>query len=475
MEYEETLQLIAKVSEYGSVMGLDSIRELMERLGSPEEQLKIIHVAGTNGKGSTCAFLSSILMECGYTVGRFSTPDVFCYEEKFQINGKNMSREDLGIYYERVETICQQIAVESMPHPTLFEMETAIAVCYAVDRNCDYLLLEVGMGGKTDATNYIKEPLVSVLTSVSMDHTEYLGNTLEEIARMKAGIIKKSRPVVSAWQEKPVREIFEKEAAKQNCPFYYIPEEKFKDGQCFCWNGMTVTLPVTMQACYQVQNAMTALQTIDVIKEYDKEVIDRAADLKTADIKTGKPAVKITPECILAGIKKAVSPGRFMKILDQPEFYIDGAHNPGAAAELVKTLRFRFQDYSKVFIIGVFKDKDYDGMLRILSNIEAKIITAPLPPPRGLSAELLAQAAKKYYSDVYCANSISEAVEKAIEYAGEAEKAIEYVRAAENSVRNESGGENESGGRKGMILAFGSLSYLKEVAGTIKNITQKKQ
>ena len=191
MTYDEAVEFADSTKKYGSILGLESIRNLMQELGNVQEQLHIIHVAGTNGKGSVCAFLSAALTEAGYRVGRYNSPAVFERREVFRIGETMISKEEYATVFERVQTACEVLTKRGCPHPTVFEVETAAAFLWFYEKKCDLVLLETGMGGETDATNLITHPVCSVLTSIGMDHMQYLGNTIEEIAKVKAGIIKK--------------------------------------------------------------------------------------------------------------------------------------------------------------------------------------------------------------------------------------------------------------------------------------------
>ena len=226
MNYGQARAYAVNVSRSGSILGLDSIENLMHELGDIQEQLKIIHIAGTNGKGSTGAYLERVLIEAGYRVGRYSSPAVFDPMEVWRINLQSMSHEEYADIMEQVKCACDRMVEKGMEHPTIFEVETAMAFLYFYQKKCDYVLLEVGMGGRTDATNLIKKPVCSVITSVSMDHMQFLGNTLTEIAQAKAGIIKKDCPVVTILQKAEAMEAIEAEAA---CKALYR--------RCFQGNG----------------------------------------------------------------------------------------------------------------------------------------------------------------------------------------------------------------------------------------------
>ena len=190
MNYEEAMNFIQNTSKFGSVLGLDNIKELLERLGNPQDQLKVVHIAGTNGKGSTLAFLAGIFRESGYRAGRYVSPASFCYEERFRINEENISKEDLCFYMEKIKKISDEMVRDGMSHPTMFEIETALSFLYFLDKKVDVVLLETGMGGRLDATNVVKKPIAVIIASIGMDHMQFLGDTIEKIAAEKAGIQK---------------------------------------------------------------------------------------------------------------------------------------------------------------------------------------------------------------------------------------------------------------------------------------------
>ena len=212
MNYIEAMEFLEETKKYGSQLGLTSIQNLMAELGNVQDEIPLVHIGGTNGKGSVGAMLSQVLTESGYKVGRFCTPDVFVYEDEFQMNGVNIEKDRLAQLFSKVKEACDKLTNQGKPHPTRFEVETAAAFLWLYEEQCDIALLEVGLGGETDATNLIKRPLVSVLTSISMDHIRFLGNSLGEIATVKSGIIKPQVPVVTMKQKPEAFAQIEKKA-----------------------------------------------------------------------------------------------------------------------------------------------------------------------------------------------------------------------------------------------------------------------
>ena len=214
MNYIEAMDFLEETKKYGSQLGLTSIQNLMAELGNIQDEIPLVHIGGTNGKGSVGAMLSQVLTESGYRVGRFCTPDVFAYEDEFQMNGINIKKERLAQLFTKVKAACEKLVAQGKAHPTRFEVETAAAFLWFYEEKCDIALLEVGMGGATDATNLIRKPLVSVLTSISMDHILFLGNSLAEIATVKSGIIKSQVPIVTMQQKPEAMEVIKKESRR---------------------------------------------------------------------------------------------------------------------------------------------------------------------------------------------------------------------------------------------------------------------
>lgn len=221
MNYQATMEFIGRANKFGSILGLDNIRELLNRLGNPQDRLKIVHIAGTNGKGSTLAFLASVFKEQGYEAGRYVSPASFCYEEKFRINDEIITKEDLCFYMEKIKKTAEEMVRDGKEHPTVFEMETALSFLYFLDKKVDAVLLETGLGGRLDATNVIKHPICTVIASIGYDHTQYLGSTIQEIAGEKAGILKKGCPAVSYDNTSEAREVIEKAAEEKNVPLIF--------------------------------------------------------------------------------------------------------------------------------------------------------------------------------------------------------------------------------------------------------------
>ena len=417
MLYEEARVYLDQASKYGSVLGLESISALLNELDNPQDKLKFVHIAGTNGKGSILAFLSAILQAEGYTVGRYISPTVIDYLERFQINETYMSEDTFAEIMGEIKEAITRMMEKGQASPTVFEIETAIAFLFFVKENCDYVLLETGLGGRLDATNIVKNTLVSVFASISMDHMDVLGSTLEEIAAEKAGIIKPGACIVSAPQQEVVEKLL-KTASLNRIQMADVSEihmlECNLEEQIFSYKEFE-SMKIRLIGKNQIENAATALEAVVALRVQGTE---------------------ISQEAVKQGLEKAKWPGRFQVLSQDPLLIADGAHNENAAKRLAENIETYLQGQKVVAIMGVFKDKEYQTMIQIMKPYLDKVYAIDLPnhertlPKEYLVNELLAQ-------DVPAEAAVS--VEEALKMAKEKAK-------------------KEQG-----ILAFGSLSYLGEV------------
>lgn len=427
MKYQEAMEYIDSCGAYGIVPGLGSITELLNRLGNPQKELKFIHIAGTNGKGSTLGFVSTILTECGYKVGRYVSPTIFEYRERFQIQGKSISKAEVGRLMELVAFHADAMKEEGLAHPTPFEIETAMAFVLFAERACDFVVLETGMGGAEDATNVIENTLISVIASISRDHMGYLGDSIEEIATHKAGIIKKNAVVVSAMQEESVRKVLDNATKdKKASKIVYVEPEEIKHVKytlsktVFSYKDMK-KIEISLLGTYQVQNAALALEVIQTLKEMG--YVLKEDKIRKAFFKTTWQA-------------------RFQIIGKKPLFLVDGAHNVAAAWELRKSIQFYFTNKRIIYIMGMFRDKEYEQVIETTCDLAQHIITVDKKGnSRALPALELAQAVATVNPMVTVADSVEEAVE------------LSYLLADENTV----------------IIAFGSLAYLGDCIYAVDN------
>ncbi len=430
MKYQEALDYIESLKGLGIHPGLGSIQELCRRLGNPQDDLRFVHVAGTNGKGSTLAYISSILQCAGYRVGRYSSPAVFDYRERMQVNGRIITRKDLGTWMDMVKQACDAMQAEGLAHPTPFEVETALAFLYFKEKQCDIVVLEVGMGGAMDATNLIKTTEVAVLTSISMDHMGFLGKTLSEIAKQKAGILKPGCIAVTGNREAEVLQVIRGKAEELGCRLRQVDYEQCKQvkyglkKQSFTYGGYK-QLEITLAGKWQVDNAMLAVEAIEALKEQGYEISEQA---------------------LRKGLLECQWPGRFFVAGNRPLFLVDGAHNEDAAKRLAETIEFYFTNKRIIYIMGILKDKEYEKIIDLTHHLADQIITVTTPEnPRALPAYELAQAVSKVHPQVTAVDSLEEAVE------------VSYLLADKDDV----------------IIAFGSLSYLGRLIGIVEKHGQK--
>ncbi|WP_182382532.1 bifunctional folylpolyglutamate synthase/dihydrofolate synthase [Eubacterium ventriosum] len=457
MNYSEAREYLKNVNKLGSILGLNTIKELLKRLGNPQNELKVVHIAGTNGKGSIMTFVQNILMESGYKVGRYCSPAVFNEREIIRINNEYISEEQSADLLTRIKEKCDSMYSEGLPHPTSFEIETAEALMFFKEQNCDIALIECGMGGETDATNVFEKVLCSVIATISLDHTQFLGSTIEEITKVKSGIIKENCPVVMSKQIVEAESVIKK-VCKQNNSKLIIPTEQ--DSENVEIDGLTTKVTykasnnkeyiLNLQALgtYQIKNAKTAVEVALVL---DKALTEKTNICDESD-KNNSTGMKnninnsgnTIEKNIKKGIEKTVWPGRMEVISKEPLIIIDGAHNPGAVLELRKTLDLYFTNKRITFIMGVLSDKDFSKEAEIIADRAERIITITPNNSRGLDGHKLAETLVKYNHNVQVADSLKQATEESI------------YTIKEN--------------RADMILAFGSLSYLGELKQVVRLI-----
>ncbi len=406
MNYNEALSYIHGTYKFGSKLGLENIKYLLELLGNPHMDLKVIHVAGTNGKGSTSTFINSMLIEEGYKVGLFTSPYLEEFTERIRINGNNMPKDDLAEVTELVKLKVEVMLANGRQHPTEFEIVTAIAMLYYKMKKVDYVVLEVGLGGRLDSTNVIENTLVSVITPIALDHTEYLGDTLDKIAYEKGGIIKKNSCVVAHPQEKEAMKVIENISAEKESTLTIAPVETIKIKK---YDEFGITFDVNIEGVefndyeiellgkHQVNNATVALTTIMALKKYHK--------------------IDVSEKSIRNGLKKAKWPGRLEVLKRNPTLLIDGAHNIHGARALKRSIQEIFNYDRLIAVIGVLGDKDVDGILsEIIPLCDTVIITKP-NNPRAISLDKLKEKIEALDRDVLMHEDISEAVDKSLEIA----------------------------------------------------------
>lgn len=398
MTITEALDFINSVSWKGSMPGLSRTFGLLELMGNPQNELKYMHVGGTNGKGSTCAMVSAILRKAGYTVGLYTSPHIYCFNERIQINGKNISDQDLAAVTEYVMPLAQ--SMEDVP--TEFELVFCIAVEYFKRKGCDIVVVEVGMGGEMDATNVIPAPEVAAITNIGLDHTGFLGSTVEEIAQTKAGILKSGSSAVIYPSGLSVEKVLEDICKDRNIPcrkadFSSITSLSHSlEGQCFnCGDRKDLFLPLLGQ--HQQFNCCMALNMIDVLQE---------------------KGWKITEDHIREGLCDTVWPGRFHIMGRDPLFIIDGGHNPQCLEALVKNIEDYLQGKRIIGLTGVLADKDYGDMYRPIAPMIEQFVCITPPSDRKLDAADLAAHLQAVGAKAIACDTIADGVNTAKKLAG---------------------------------------------------------
>lgn len=407
--YEETMAWIEQIGKSGIHLGLERMNELLERMGHPERSLKIIHVAGTNGKGSVCTMIAAILKTAGYKVGRYISPTLYDYRERIQINGDYIEKEALTEGMSRIRQIYGEMERDGIELPTVFEAETALGFWYFKEKACDYVVLETGMGGRLDSTNVVEHPVLTVLTSISMDHMAQLGNTLTEIASEKAGILKNGVAAVVYPQQKEAMDVIERVSHEKNIPWTVVDTERlrvgarqiFEDGrglklqQTFDYKDYR-DLNVYLGGTYQVKNACLAIEAVEALA------------LK-------RPLEPLIRE----GLSEARWPGRFECLSKRPLMFVDGAHNPEGAVSLRETIRTWFPEKRCLLVMGVFADKDYPSILKAMAPVSDTFISFTPENARGLESERLAAAAEAFYANVLDGGTAEGALNLAGAWAGD--------------------------------------------------------
>lgn len=423
MTYKEARVYLDNVSKYGSVLGLGAIRKLLCELGNPQDDLKFIHIAGTNGKGSVLAYTSAILSEAGFRVGRYISPTVVSYLERIQVDEQQIPEDIFARLTNMVQKAIARMEAAGEASPTVFEAETAIAFLYFKEMRCDLVVLECGLGGATDATNIIEHTLLAVFTSISRDHTGILGSTLTEIAAVKSGIIKPGCTVITSRQAPEVMQVLKDRAREQRCTIITTEPKEARllkedyDGQIFSYRELSsVCCPLAGR--HQLDNAVTAIESIHALQAL---------------------GYSITSDAIRQGLKKTVWPGRLTCLGQRPLFLIDGAHNEDAAERLRESLTAYFPGKRFIYIMGVFRDKEYGKIADIMGPMAASVHTVDLPDTvRTLPASELADVMK-----LHCSTDTSVTAEP------DTDTAVEHAL--------------KDAKETDLILAFGSLSYLGQV------------
>ena len=422
MNAEQAIAYIHSVCWKGSIPGLGRTQELLEKMGNPEKKLKFVHIAGTNGKGSTAAMTASILNKAGYRTGLYTSPYIYRFHERIQVDGVEISDEDLTEITEYVKPLADSMAQS----PTEFELVCCIAFEYFYRKKCEIVVLEVGMGGAWDATNVIEVPEVAVITNIGLDHTEYLGDTVEKIAETKSGIFKPHGHAVVYRSTPSVEAVYERVCAERDVSLRkadfdgLVLKAHTLEGQVFdCGSRKNLVLPLLGD--HQLHNASVVLSIADTL------------------IGEGW---KISEQNIYDGIRDVRWPGRFDIVCRKPLFIIDGGHNPQCIEALVKNIQDYLAGKKVVALTGVLADKDYADMYKPVMPLVDRFVCITPPNPRKLEAEQLAQYLRQAGAQAQASESILDGVKKAMDLAGE----------------------------DGVVLCFGSLYSIGGIRDALKDL-----
>ena len=422
MNAEQAIAYIHSVCWKGSIPGLGRTQELLEKMGNPEKKLKFVHIAGTNGKGSTAAMTASILSKAGYRTGLYTSPYIYRFHERIQVDGVEISDEDLTEITEYVKPLADSMEQS----PTEFELVCCIAFEYFYRKKCDIVVLEVGMGGAWDATNVIEVPEVAVITNIGLDHTEYLGDTVEKIAETKSGIFKPHGHAVVYRSTPSVEAVYERVCAERDVSLRkadfdgLVLKAHTLEGQVFdCGSRKNLVLPLLGD--HQLHNASVVLSIADTL------------------IGEGW---KISEQNIYDGIRDVRWPGRFDIVCRKPLFIIDGGHNPQCIEALVKNIRDYLAGKKVIALTGVLADKDYADMYKPVMPLVDRFVCITPPNPRKLEAQQLARYLQQAGAQAQASESLLDGVKKAMDLAGE----------------------------DGVVLCFGSLYSIGGIRDALKDL-----
>ncbi len=384
MNCSEAIEYIHSLEKFGIKPGMERIRALCSALGNPQDKLKVIHVAGTNGKGSTSTIIANVLRQSGYDVGLFISPYVTDFRERIQFNGNMIEKNDLAECVEKVKSVIDELAPQGI-QPTEFEALTATAFLYYQKKNCDFVVLEVGLGGRLDSTNVVNAPYVSVITSISLDHTAILGDTIEAIAAEKCGIIKFGAETVAyPFQDEKAMGVIRKTCDERmnslripDVDRLSVKEEKL-EGTYAEYDGIKFLLPLAGK--HMVYNACTAIEAVRSLSRL---------------------AIDIPEAAIIGGIEKSVMPARMELIKKKPVVILDGGHNEGCANALATFVSKHLDGKRIVMVSSMMADKDYQSYLRIVAPLADTFIATKADVPRALSSADLCENAKAFCNDCY--------------------------------------------------------------------------
>lgn len=397
MNYQQALEYIHGVNWSSHAPTLERITELCQKLNNPQKELRFIHIAGTNGKGSTASMLDSILRSAGYKTGLFTSPYIRSFNERMRINGENISDGDLA----KITGYIRPIAETMKEKPTEFELITAIAMEYFKRNECDVVVLEAGMGGRLDSTNVIEKPLLSIITGISLDHTAFLGDTIAEIAAEKAGIIKRKCPILFGGESKEADGVISKQAEKMSAPYSRVDYSTLKiksyglDGTEFSFEDRK-DIKISLLGSYQPRNAACVLKAVDILREEGLDLPEKSVE---------------------QGLSKAKWQARFELLSKEPTVIFDGAHNPEGVEAAVESIKACFRGRKVCVLSGVLKDKAYDKIAEDIAKVASFVFTVTPESPRALPAKEYAEVLNGKGVCATPFENVGDAVEKALEQA----------------------------------------------------------
>ncbi|WMJ84343.1 bifunctional folylpolyglutamate synthase/dihydrofolate synthase [Oscillospiraceae bacterium LTW-04] len=377
MTYEQALAAIHQTPWEKSIPGLKRIGELMQLLGNPQDTLNFVHIAGSNGKGSVAAMTASVLQQAGYVTGLCTSPYITRFNERIRINGASIPDDDLVVVTEKVLACAKKM----QERPTEFELVSAITFTYFAERHCDIVVLEVGLGGRMDATNIIKSPLVAAITAIGLEHTAILGDTVEKIAAEKAGIIKPGTTAVISDQPENIIGVIADICRERQVPLFVAEKScvhrlsQGSDGQQLLYRGDEI-YHLPLLGAHQLQNVSTVLSIIQVLRQ---------------------KGFAVSQQAVGEGLKNTRWPGRFELLQRSPDFFVDGGHNPQCAGAVEATLRELFPNQKICFLLGVLTDKNYRGIIEPALSIAKHIVTITPPSPRAMAAQELSKLLQRDY------------------------------------------------------------------------------
>ena len=393
MDYETAMIKLRGEVCSGVKLGLQNIKILMEKLGNPQDKLKVIHIAGTNGKGSCTSFVNSVLVSQGYKVGMFTSPSIYNFEERIRINNKNIPEDKLIELMNEVRNVANTLEV----FPADFELITAVSLLYFYREKCDFAIMEVGLGGRLDATNVIERPLITMITSISFDHQQFLGNTISEIALEKAGIIKKGIPLILYAQSSEIMETINKVAKEKNSKVIVNDLSKIdilennKSGQVINYKNFK-NLKINLLGSHQVNNATISLELLIELRSMGFDISD---------------------ESIYKGFSTVSWPCRFELVSKKPDFILDGAHNIDGVEKFISNMNFYYKNTKKIAIFGVLEDKDYNEMLEKIIPCFDVFLTVRPDSDRAMNASDLREKIRCLTDkEVYSFEDYQEAIDK---------------------------------------------------------------